>query len=598
MTATIITDRVVAFLPETPGKIPSDLESALAALCRMQELTALNGNCGLFACNVIDGAPEPARTKHLVLDILPGTAAAGRPFDRLENLSDWSSRHALLEQEAQLYNLFDLNSDRLELESDPLGLKPLHYADVAGGRLLFSKILDGLRLLPELIKPLDPVALNQLLTSRATIPNRTIHERIRRTPTGLVLKYGAQGTLRWDRDRRLRPPPIRGNVFAENVFNENESAVSESIRAKTKNLGQPLLIALSGGFDSRILAAHCAAQDMPFQAVSFGDSHHPELKNARDVASLLGIDLHTLDYDRDNSITSLPRHLAAVEATADLSTVSIAQLFRFAHVAGTGLVHGFAGDLLSGAFVSQISTDEYRSRADLTQAILGLRSSAAIDGEKLLAQRVDESRLFEETLAQLDIDAEPHQAYLYWNFENRQRRYTASHFPIIGSSLDPVLPFLDRTVIDLWTSLPPVALENRNLFRRLLAERHAKLARIPHPEEGIPIVPNLEYQIKYLWHSMPRRILTALLGGKAAKATLGRLGRDTYIWSLANLASPRHQRHMTDRIEELRSVASQVLDLDISPDFEDLTRGNIQAKRTLFMVCEYALHLREELKLQ
>lgn len=595
MTAPIITDRLVAFLPETPDRMPSGLETTLSSFCRTQGLTALDGPGIYFACNIRDGTHEPGQSRRLVLDILPGTAAAGRPFDRVTDFSGWPSRHAFLEEEAQIYNLFDLDSDRLVLESDPLGLKPLHYADIAGGRLLFSSILDGLRLFPELIKPLDRIALNQLLTSRATIPDRTIHERIRRTPTGLVLRYGAQQSMNWDQDRRFCPPAVRGNVFKKDAFDECENALSSSIRAKTENLVQPPLLALSGGFDSRILAARCTEQDMHLQAISFGDHYHPELKNAKDVASLLGMDLQTLDYDRDNSITSLPLHLAAVEATADLSTVSIAQLFRFDHMPGTGLLHGFAGDLLSGAFVDQIPTDQYKSRSALAQAILGLRSSASVDEEQLLGQRTDEGFLFEETLAQLNVDAEPHQAYLFWNFENRQRRYTASHFPIIGASFDPVLPFLDRKIIDLWTSLPPVELEDRTLFRRLLAERYTDLARIPHPEEEIPIVPNLEYQLKYLWRSMPRRILTKMLGTKAAKAALGAAGRDTYIWSLANLASPRHQKHMIDRIDELRPVASEVLGLDIATDFKHLTRANIQAKRVLYMICEYALRLRKQL---
>lgn len=595
MAAPIITDRLVAFLPETPDRMPSGLGTTLSAFCNAQGLTVLDGPGICFACNIISGTPEAGQSRRLVLDILPGTAAAGRPFNRLENFTDWPSRHAFLEEEAQLYNLFELNSDRLALESDPLGLKPMHYADIAGGRLLFSKILDGLRLFPELIKPIDPIALNQLLTSRATIPDRTIHERIRRTPTGLVLGYGAQQRMKWDQDRRLRPPAVRGTVFKDDVFDEYEHALSHSIRAKTENLDRPPAIALSGGFDSRILAARCAAQDMQMRAMSFGDRYHPELKNAKDVASLLGMDLETLDYDRDNSITSLPLHLAAVEATADLSTISIAQLFRFDHLPGTGLLHGFAGDLLSGAFVDQIPTDQYKSRSDLTRAILRLRSSASIDEEQLIGQCTDEDFVFDETLAQLNDDAEPHQAYLYWNFENRQRRYTASHFPIIGTSFDPVLPFLDRKIIDLWTSLPPADLENRNLFRRLLAERYTDLARIPHPEEGIPIVPNLEYQLKYLWRSMPRRILTKAFGARAAKSALGTIGRDTYIWSLANLASPRHQSHMVGRIDALRPVADEVLGLDIAADFKHLTRANIQAKRILFMTCEYALHLREEL---
>lgn len=598
MTAPILTDRVIAFLPDTPGIIAQELKRSLDELCRRQDLSVLHAPHIFFACKLIAGTPAPKGTGQLVLDVLTGTAAAGRPFERLQTQQDWPSRHAFLEQEAQLYNLFDLGADSVRLESDPLGLKPLHYADIGGGRLLFSKVLDGLRLRPELIQPIDPIAINQLLTSRATIPDRTIHERIKRTRAGGTLSYDASGGAEWNRDRRLRPPPVRATVFSEEVFDENESALTESIRAKTENLQQPLYMALSGGFDSRLLAAYCADLGVALQAVSFGNRHHPELKNAQDIAAILEIDLQTINYDRDNSIVSLPLHLTAAEATADLSTISIAQLFQCDHVSGTGLLHGFAGDPLAGSFVNQIAPASYKNGSKLATAIVGLRSSAMVDDERLLGHSVDENRLIEETLNEFDGDAEPHQAYLYWNLETRQRRYTASHFPIVGTSFDPILPFLDRRLIDLWASLPPVALENRNLFRRLLSERHAKLARIPHPEEGIPIVPNLEYQLKYLWRSMPKRFLTALLGRERAKAALGRLGRDDYIWSLANLASPRHQQHMLVRIDALRSVASEVLGLDIASDYEDLTRGNIQAKRVLFMLCEYALHLRNELDLQ
>jgi len=120
MTALIITDRLVAFLPNSAHGQSQNARAAFERDCRKLGLTILENEQFLFAYNVLTERQIQGIGETLVLDIFPGTAASGRPFEQLCNMPNWAARHEFLEQEAQCYNLFELTDTACDLESDSL----------------------------------------------------------------------------------------------------------------------------------------------------------------------------------------------------------------------------------------------------------------------------------------------------------------------------------------------------------------------------------------------------------------------------------------------------------------------------------------------
>ncbi|AFZ73544.1 asparagine synthase-related protein [Natronobacterium gregoryi] len=63
---------------------------------------------------------------------------------------------------------------------------------------------------------------------------------------------------------------------------------------------RPIVVPLSGGYDSRLLAAALAARDREVIGYTFGRSGHPDVEVSREVADRLGIDWVFLPYGESN----------------------------------------------------------------------------------------------------------------------------------------------------------------------------------------------------------------------------------------------------------------------------------------------------------
>jgi asparagine synthase (glutamine-hydrolysing) len=533
----------------------------------------------------------------MILDLYPGTMASGRSFaPAAGERADWSAWHAMAEREAQFYNLIQVMDASLRIESDPIGLKPFYLAQLAHGTLVASRILDILSTFPDLARPVDPLAAYELMMFRAPMADRTLHRRIRRSVAGGCYAWDPARGLRVTRERRLTAPPVDGSLFVDETLTRLKQVLLRSLAEKTAGLSGPIAISLSGGFDSRLLAAMAIEVGLPVRAFSFGRRYHREIQSAKATAGTLGIPLQLLPYPTDGSLRRLPFHLKTVEGTADLATSLIANLFAIECPTGAAILHGFAGDPLAGNHLRHLTPQDYRSLDRLADGVMRFNGgSAPVDVDSLLHVDVPREAVRDEIRSNLREGCAPHQAYLLWDFENKQRRYVGAHFPMIGTRFDPVAPYYDRELFALWLSVPPIGLDERSLFRKFLSRFYPALARIPHSEEAGPITPNLRYQLSHFLRQAPYDLADRVMGAGWAARTTRSLSRDRYIWSLANLAGTHQHAHMLARIAALRSEMRLVLDLDVDAAFADRLQGDLQATRGLFLIAEYAAWLRRQL---
>jgi hypothetical protein len=547
---------------------------------------------------------DAAAADSLILDLFPGTIASGRRLSAdgggagpgsADQGGDWAAWHAMAEREAQFYNLIGAADSELRIESDPIGLKPFYIAALDHGTLIASRILDILRAAPELAAPVDPLAVYQLMMFRAPMGERTLHQRVKRSISGGCYRWSPERGLQVTQGRRLSAPPVDAGLFVDDALERIKEALVRSLREKAANLSGPIALSLSGGFDSRLLAAVAVEIGLPVQAYSFGRSYHPEIQSAKATARTLGLPLEILPYPADGSIQRLPFHLETVEGTADLATSLIANLFAIDRPAGTPMLHGFAGDPIAGNHLRHLAPKDYRTLDTLADGVMRFNGGASpIDFAALLNVPVSRDAVRDEIRASLPEGCQPHQAYTLWDFEHKQRRYVGSHFPMIGDRFDTIAPYYDRDLFAIWLSVPPVGLDGRSLFRKFLTKYYPALARIPHSEEAGPITPNLRYQLAGFLRKAPYEAVDRLFGTARARRLTRALSRDRYIWSLANLAGARQRAHMLARIEALRPDAQQVLGLDIDARFADRLKGDLQATRGLFLVMEYAAWLRQQ----
>lgn len=581
----------LAFLPTMPGRIPIAVSDGLRAKCDAAGLALIRE--GAYALAIQPSGTNMASSDSAVLlDVFPGTACSGRKFavDGAE-ASHLESLHAMAECEAQAYNLIQADQAAFVLESDAIGLKPFYVAKVDGGTLLASRIADILALYPQLVA-VDQTALYELMTFRTPIAQRTLHKGIRRGLPGACYRWSVDTGLAADQARRPQPPPLNVLAFVDETIARIKEAVCASLREKTTHAQGQVALALSGGFDSRLIAAVAAELAIPMRVLSYGRRHTSETHSAVAVAEALGLKLEPIEYPPDNSLRHLSWHLTAVEGTADLATSSIANLLATDLPVGTSLLHGYVGDPLAGSFCNHLSAKEYVSSETLIDGIMRHHNAVASSGmHNVLTPAVDLEAVRSDLVATVRDDCPPHQAYLLWEFENRQRTYVGSYFALLGDRFDTVMPFYDRRVFDLWLSLPPIGQADRAVFRKLLARYYPQLARIPHSEEPAPITPNLRWQLARFYRGLPERTMTMIMGAERAHQLLLRTYRHDYIWNLGNLAAPRQRALMLSRVTELRPVLKEACGVMLSSDYAERLSGDVQALRGMFLAAEYARYV-------
>jgi asparagine synthase (glutamine-hydrolysing) len=167
------------------------------------------------------------------------------------------------------FALWDRRAGRLLLARDPLGEKPLHYAWLPDGGFAFASEIGGLKVLSELPRGFDPMALDDFLALGYVPEPATIHAAIRRLPPGhlMLLRLGeAQGT-----QQRYWTPPRVAVAGGADAAGELRSRLDAAVRARMM-ADVPLGAFLSGGIDSGAvtsLAAMAAGQPLATFTIGF-----------------------------------------------------------------------------------------------------------------------------------------------------------------------------------------------------------------------------------------------------------------------------------------------------------------------------------------
>jgi asparagine synthase (glutamine-hydrolysing) len=247
------------------------------------------------------------------------------------------------------FALYDRTRDLLLLARDPLGVKPLYYAEIQGG-LLFGSELKALAACPLFPRKLDAIALRAYLTCEYVPAPFTIYRAARKLLPGHVLlsKPGITRVQRyWD---WALPAPVPTS-FAE-AAEVLRGEVYRSVKGQLMS-DVPLGVFLSGGVDSSVVAACMARAGGRVESFSIGfeDPSFDESAFARLAAEHLGCRPHEHAFSEAELLAEVPRVLASMdEPFADPSIFPTALLSRFARERVTVALGGDGGDELFAGY--------------------------------------------------------------------------------------------------------------------------------------------------------------------------------------------------------------------------------------------------------
>ena len=268
--------------------------------------------------------------------------------------------------------LWDRNRQTLFMARDRLGVKPLYYALLGDGRLLFGSELKSLLAHGGLKRDIDPLAVEEYFALGYVAEPRTIFRQARKLPPGhsLAIRRGQpvqEPREYWDVRFTLGNPSSAEDACAELVHRLKESVKLRMIAEV------PLGAFLSGGVDSSAVVATMAGlSDGPVNtcSIAFDDPKFNESEFARMVADRYRTNhrVETVKSDDFDLIDTLARLYD--EPYADSSAIPTYRVCQLARKHVTVALSGDGGDETFGGYRRyRLHLMEERMRSALPAAI-------------------------------------------------------------------------------------------------------------------------------------------------------------------------------------------------------------------------------------
>jgi asparagine synthase (glutamine-hydrolysing) len=249
------------------------------------------------------------------------------------------------------FALHDVRRQSLWLVRDRFGVKPLHYALLADGSLIFASELKGLLAHPGLRREPDLTAVEDYLAYGYVPDDTSIVKGVR--------KLGAGETLLAVRGRPLPAPRRYWDISFADRATGRQADLEEELRAHLRDAVHSRMVAdvplgafLSGGVDSSTvvaLMAQLSGQPVKTCTIGFDVAALDETAHAERIARRFGTDHRTriVSPDDFDLVDRIAGHFDEPFADASaLPTYRVCELARESvtvALSGDGADEGFAG---------------------------------------------------------------------------------------------------------------------------------------------------------------------------------------------------------------------------------------------------------------
>ena len=252
------------------------------------------------------------------------------------------------------FAIWDSAEKRLTLVRDPLGIKPLYYANYRG-ELLFASELRSLLRFPDFRPGLDPASVNKYLALGYIPAPSTAYAGVRKLEPGQLLSWSpASRRTEYFYDLPIEDNPVGAGTFDESAQTTRE-LLREAVRYQLRS-DVEVGILLSGGIDSSAvaaLAAPLAQKKLHSFSIGFQEASYNELPFAEMVARKVGTEHHHQTLTAKDVAGAIPAIYRGLdEPLGDASLVPTWFLARLAAGKVKTVLGGDGGDELFAGYPS------------------------------------------------------------------------------------------------------------------------------------------------------------------------------------------------------------------------------------------------------
>ncbi len=378
--------------------------------------------------------------------------------------------------------------DELWAATDRLRTIPLFY-HFHGGEIIIGD--SAYALAGEMNSPeIDNNAASAFLATGYTLNNLTLIKDL------YQLEAGEMVVFRGDVLKRFYFDYSRAHIKEQDFIGcslELKDTIGEIFRSHFYALKDRFIaIPLSGGYDSRLIAAMCKRYHPEnVLCYTYGREDNPEVAPAREIAGRLGLPWINIIYDNkmiEGFIKENRFHNYYPYASELVSMFFMQDYFAVRYLADNELIPddtifmpGYSGDFLAGQhvapFMKRLLTDDKLIRHIIRKHFIMCRLTN------------NERRDFMNRIRMEDQDnvREPWLLYESWEMKERQAKFivnSASVFTFFG--YDFVLPIWDNRLIDFFNSVPFRYKLRKRLYDHTLTSHFFKEMRLTLKNELNP----------------------------------------------------------------------------------------------------------------
>jgi asparagine synthase (glutamine-hydrolysing) len=192
--------------------------------------------------------------------------------------------------------ILDLRSHTLLVANDRFGLRPLYWTKYKD-RLVFAPEVKALLFDPDFQKRLNPVAVDEYMRFQMLLGDKTFFQGIELLPPASFLRFDLKtNTLKilpyWSFDNI---DTNKSKVSYADILRESARLFQEAVEIRCSKSHKEGIY-LSGGVDSRLLAASLAKKHSPVLTLTFGNRNSIDVALAAKVAAVLKSDHHYFEF--------------------------------------------------------------------------------------------------------------------------------------------------------------------------------------------------------------------------------------------------------------------------------------------------------------
>ena len=420
--------------------------------------------------------------------------------------------------------LYDRKIQCMKIFSDRFGFRPMFYV-VRDSSLIFASEMKAICVVDRGQRQVDEVGILSLFAFGSHIMHRTWLNGYSRLAPGTILTMtnrGMQIEKYWSYQYDEQEKTLDQETYFTNARVLIDRAVERSMKGD-----RPIGVFLSGGYDSRVIAAAIRSHHLPMPAFTFGHPESRDIQYAGMLAKRLGLTSYPLT---DHSPYLYKNCHAIVWRTEGMLPFYSTTSIRY---------HPFIKSLVDIVFVGFLG--EFWGSHTWPKLLLARTREATIEAvfERILRRSAESLKdifhasflkevfpcIHEEFAQSFECLQNEHPLNVAdsWRYRFFQPR-TSYHSTSIDRYLFEVRsPLLDFELVEFLLKIPPCSRLEQRVYKKTIAYGFPTIRDIPCTNSGLPVNPKFlqEYFLMMIRY-IGRKTTAPVSKFFGAKASLGR----------------------------------------------------------------------------